>query len=154
MAAGVAEGLDHQVRAAIDHLGGIEEVGCDLDEAAELHHPAHAGEITRGGDPHLGDQVDAAEPRGLDRSLQIDLLADDPLDPTRSIRRHLAGDVDQVSGPHERDVVGHGRHRLRQGDPQRFQTLFDLRHQSSSSQEVLARARGGGKRPQILPREA
>jgi hypothetical protein len=58
MASGVAQHLDHQVRAAVDDLGDVDEVGTGLDEAAQLDHPHHAVEIAVAGGLHLGQQVD------------------------------------------------------------------------------------------------
>ena len=45
MAALVAEGRDHQVRRAIEHLGSVEEVRRRIDETAEPHHAHHLVEI-------------------------------------------------------------------------------------------------------------
>ena len=45
VAAGVAEDLDHQVRAAVDDARDGGEVGAGLDEAAELHDADDAVEV-------------------------------------------------------------------------------------------------------------
>src|SRR3712207_7487036 len=62
--------LDHQVRAAVDHLGDVEEVRAGLDEAAQLHHPQHRAEIAAGR-LHLRQQVDAAHPRSEEHTSEL-----------------------------------------------------------------------------------
>ena len=57
VAALVAEGRDHQVGRAVEHLRSVEEVGRRIDEAAEPHHAHHLVEIADGG-LHLGEDVD------------------------------------------------------------------------------------------------
>jgi hypothetical protein len=68
------------------------------------------------------------QPRALLGGLQVDVRPDRALQAAIGVERDLAGDVDQVSRRDERHIVGDGRDRLRQHDPQFRQTLFDLRH--------------------------
>ena len=54
MAASVAEHLDHQVRAAVEHLGDVEEAGPGLDEAAQLDDARDPREIAVAAPPSSG----------------------------------------------------------------------------------------------------
>src|SRR3954454_9390569 len=63
MAALVAEGCNHQVGGAVQHLRPIEEIGRGVDEAAEPHHANHLVEVAERG-LDLREQVDPAGPRG------------------------------------------------------------------------------------------
>src|SRR3954447_8145506 len=58
MPALIAEGCDHQVGSAVEHLGPVEEIGRGIDEAAEPDHANHLVEIAEGR-LDLGQQVDA-----------------------------------------------------------------------------------------------
>ena len=58
MPALVAEGGDHQVGGAVEHLGSVEEIWRGIDEAAEPDHADHLVEIAERG-LDLGQQVDA-----------------------------------------------------------------------------------------------
>src|SRR5439155_1470560 len=62
MAALVAEGCDHQVGRAIEHLGPVEEIRRGIDEAAEPHHAHHLVEIAERG-LDLRQQIDRAAAR-------------------------------------------------------------------------------------------
>ena len=57
---------------------------------------ATRAEVAVAGGLHLGDQVEAAEPRGGLAALQIDVLADHAADAAGGVDRDLAGDVDQA----------------------------------------------------------
>src|SRR2546429_1776441 len=59
MAALVAEGCDHQVGSAVQHLRPIEEVGCGIDKTAEPHHAHDLVEVAEGG-LDLREQIDRA----------------------------------------------------------------------------------------------
>src|SRR5216684_7508501 len=62
MAALVAEGQDHQVGSAVEHLGSVEEVRRGIDEAAKPHHADHLVEIAERG-LDLRQQIDRATAR-------------------------------------------------------------------------------------------
>src|SRR4051812_10492078 len=63
MAPLVAEGCNHQIRGAVQHLWPIEEIGRGVDEAAEPYHAHDLVEVAECG-LDLRQQVDPAGPRG------------------------------------------------------------------------------------------
>src|SRR5258707_11963655 len=82
MAALVAEGGDHQIGGAVQHLRSVQKVGSRIDEAAEPDHAHHLVEIAeRGLDLH--HQVDGATARRgialLDRNPGAELALCDHL---------------------------------------------------------------------------
>ncbi len=80
---------------------------------------------------HLGDQVQAAQPRGALAGVEVEVGPHRPLDPATGVDRDLAGDCGPASGPDERHIVGHRRHWRRQHDPGVGEALFDLGHPDS-----------------------
>ena len=113
---GVAEHLDHQVRAAVDDGGDGGEARSGLDKAAQLHDSHDAVQIAVQRGVQLGQQVDAAQTGAGVGLFRRDVLADRALETARGVVRQLARDVDEVSGADERHIVGHGRGGLGQGD--------------------------------------
>ena len=77
----VAEHLDQQVRAAVDDLGVLHEVGGGVDHAQHLDHAAHPREVAQCS-LHRRDQVQS----------------------------HLAGMVPGFSGADFAPYLGHGGH--------------------------------------------
>ena len=108
MPTGVAENLDHQVRATIDHGRDGDEVRPGLDEAPQFDHADDAIQITVQSRGHLGQQVDAAQARALHGLFLGHVHADRALEPARGVVRQLTRDVQQVAGADVADVVGHG----------------------------------------------
>ena len=94
MATGVAERLDHEVRAAVHDLRDFEEAWAGLDKAAQLDHSRHPVEVALAGGLHLGQQRQATEPGRALGGLEVHVLADHALDAAVGVQRHLAGDVD------------------------------------------------------------
>ena len=121
VAARVAQNLDHQVRGAVHDRRKRRESGDGIDEAAEAHAFDDVVEIADGG-LQLSEKIDGAEPRGLLADLRRDFRADLALvrigELAVDAEAELAGDDDQVAGPHERHVIRHGRCRRRKGDAQ------------------------------------
>ncbi len=76
MGAGFAEHLDHQVGGAVDGLRDLDEIGCDVDVAAQAHDLGDAVEIAVEGGAGVGEDVERRQPRGGLRVLEIELAAD------------------------------------------------------------------------------
>src|SRR5580704_937228 len=126
MAALVAEGRDHQVGRAVQHLRSVEKIRRRIDEAAEPDHAHHLVEVAdRGLD--LREQVDGTTARGgialFDRDAGAQLALGDQL--ALGVETDLTGDEQQVAGPDKADVIRHGACRLMQGDAFCRQFLFD-----------------------------
>jgi len=60
MAAGVAQGLDEEIRGAVDHPGLVGEIGRRVHEAGELDHAPQLTQIAAAGRLGLGKQADGA----------------------------------------------------------------------------------------------
>ncbi len=76
MATGLAEDADEQIGAAVDDLRLVGEAADRIDEAAELDDAGDPVEITAGRGPDPGEQIQAAEPRRLDRVFDQNIAAD------------------------------------------------------------------------------
>ena len=126
VAALVTEGGNHQVGGTVEHLRPVQEVGCRVDEAAEAHHAHDLVEVAERR-LDLGQQVDgtAARRRGtvLDRNAGTELALGDQL--AGGVETDLAGDEQQVTGAHERHVIGDRGRGLVQLDALFRQLLLD-----------------------------
>src|SRR6202035_3779733 len=99
MAALVAEGQNHQVGRAVQHLRSVEKIRRRIDEAAEPDHAHHLVEVAdRGLD--LRQQVDGATARGgialFDGDAGAQLALGDQL--ALGVETDLTGDEQQVAG--------------------------------------------------------
>src|SRR3569833_1353508 len=107
MAALVAEHLDHQVGGAVHDFRAVQKIRRGIDEAAEPDHPHLVVEIADGG-LDLNQQVDRTSPRRRLALLDADARAE--LAPCYQlpvgIVADLAGDGEDIAGPHERYVIG------------------------------------------------
>src|ERR1700712_1733430 len=126
MAALVAEGCDHQVGGAVQHLWPVEEIRRRINKTAEPDPPHHLVEVAQRG-LDLGQQVDgAAARRGialLDGDAGPELALGDPL--AFGIDADLAGHKQQIAGAHEADIIRHRSCGLVQGDALCRQFLLD-----------------------------
>src|SRR6478735_10891408 len=115
VAALVTEGGDHQVGGAVENLRPIQEVRRRVDEAAEAHNAHDLVEIAERR-LDLGQQVDGAAAGGrgavFDGHAGAELALGDQL--AGRIEANLARDEQQVTGAHERHVIGHGGRGLMQ----------------------------------------
>src|SRR5947209_3160495 len=104
----VAEGRNHQVGGAIQHLRPVQEVRGRIDEPAEPDHAHHLVEVAQRG-LDLGQKVDgAAARRGialLDGDAGAELAFGDQF--AVRIETDLAGYKQQVAAAHETDVIGY-----------------------------------------------
>ncbi len=109
MAALVAEGCDHQVGRAVEHLGSVEEIRRGIDKAAKPHHADHLVEIAERG-LDLRQQIDRATARRrvalLDGDAGAQLALGDQL--AFRVEADLARDEQQVSGADKADIIGNG----------------------------------------------
>src|SRR5437879_11023583 len=98
MAALVAEGCDHQVGGAVQHLWPVEEIRCGIDKTAEPHHAHDLVEVAEGG-LDLREQIDRATLRRrvalFDGDAGAQLALGDQL--AFRIGANLPGDEQQVS---------------------------------------------------------
>jgi hypothetical protein len=126
VAPGIAQHLDHQIRAAIDDACLLGEVRQRVDEAAELDAAQDAVEVAIERRLRLRQDVEAAEPRRRDPVLDADgaaELADIAL--LALPLADLAGDEELAAAAHERHVIGERRPRLGQRDLQLGETGID-----------------------------
>ncbi len=128
MTAGIAQHLDHQVGAAVDHLGDVVKVRSRLDEAVQLDHAHDILKIAAGRRLHLRQQVDAADPRRGDTVLDAEIDTQCAFDSACAVIGELAGNMSMIARPHERHVVGDRRGRDRQGQAQGCQSVFGFGH--------------------------
>src|SRR5579883_1365955 len=123
VAAFFAEYGHHEVRCAVHHLGAVQEVRRRIDKAAQPHDADHLVEIAERR-LDLRQQVDRAGPGGglslLDRDLRAKLAGGNQ--GAASVAQ-LAGYEQQASAAHKTHIIGNGRRRNRQFDPQ-FLKLF------------------------------
>ncbi len=133
MPAAIAEHLDEQVGAAVDHFGLMAELGHGVDHAQHLDDPLHAIEVAELG-LHDRDQAQA----GL-AGVAVGLL-DGEVAPDLAGRQWLArqagalaGEVEQVAGAHGIHVVRHRRGRLGELDAELLQPPFGLHPRSPPS---------------------
>src|SRR6267378_4704865 len=115
----VAEHLDEQVRAAVDHLGLVGELRRAVHHAEQLHHALDAVEAAQFGLHHR-------EQREPDRARVLVALLDAELGAELAFHRAraLAGEKQQVAGAHGVHVVGDRRARRGELDAQLLETFF------------------------------
>src|SRR5262245_30275109 len=126
MAALVAEDCDHQVGGAVQHFRSVEEIGCGIDKAAEPDHACDLVEIAECG-LHLRQQIHSAtfcrRIALLDGHAGAELALCDQS--AIGANANLARYEQQISGAHERHVIGDGASRFGQRDAFRRQFLLD-----------------------------
>src|SRR5688572_25563743 len=126
MDAALAEHLDHQVGAAVEHLRVLLELGCRVDEALEpddAHHAIEVAELQR----NRRKDVETRRSRERIALRGRELAAELALGRRSAFReRALARDEEQVPGPSAVCIVGRGIARGGQCDAQLLQLLRDL----------------------------
>src|SRR5262245_35546700 len=101
MSARLAERRHQEVRRSVDHLWLIREIGSAVDHAEQLDHALDTVEFA----DLLLEHAEAVEDHELSRLLRgrdVEVFADlaDEVVLTILATRALAGEVDEVAGPH------------------------------------------------------
>src|SRR5260370_246813 len=137
-----AEHCHHEVRRAVQHLRAVKEIRRRINEAAEPHHADHLVEIAeRRFD--LCQQVDRTSAGGgltlLDRDLRAELARSNQ---GAISQANLSGYEQEAPAAHEAHIIGNGRRRNRQLDPQFLKLLVEgSRHRAPTRQ--ISRNPGG-----------
>src|SRR5882762_8051093 len=115
----IAEHFDEQVRAAVDDLGLVGELGRAVHHAEQLHHALDAVEAAELGLHHR-------EQREPDRARVLVALLDAELGAELALHRAraFAGEKQQVAGAHRVHVVRDRRARRRELDAELLETFF------------------------------
>ena len=133
--------------------GRASKLELDVEEPAEPHDLLHLVEIAERR-LRLGKHVDGAESRrlargvdlGIGRELALVALGELPIFP----ERQLAGDEQERSGAHERDVIRDRRRRFGQNDAHLFQAFGGSAHGGANSSACLPVAHGRSRRRATL----
>src|ERR1700690_2955948 len=127
MAPGFAEHLDHEVGAAVDHLGMIAEIRLGVDHAEKLDQSLDAREVA---DRGFGDceQLQAREARRFVALLDGSVLAQTP-DHETAVRalRPLPGEEEEIARQAIGHVIGHRRRNGWKREAERGKPLFRSR---------------------------
>src|SRR5262249_9917190 len=123
--AALAEHLDEEVGAAVDHLGLVLEVGHGVHHAEHLDHALHLVEAAELG-AHHRDKVEAHGARVLVGLFHGVLAPDLALRPLAVLARAraLAGEEKKIARAHRVHVVGHRRRHRAELDFEVLQPLF------------------------------
>src|SRR5689334_16787716 len=143
----VAEGCDHQVGGAVQHLWPVEEIGRGIDETAEPDHPGDLVEIAERR-LHLRQQIHRATlGRGialLDGDAGAELTLGDQ--PAVGIHADLARYEQQIARAHEGHIIRDGASRFGESDAFRRQFLLDrTRHVPSPKMNALLSERSASE---------